>query len=245
LQIPDSDRNLSPWFSMWCQPKRTVRQIATDGAGVGVLLMGALIGLGDMLDQAYNEGRGDDAALALVLLSASLVGSFQGVVWLIFNGYLLSVVGRWLGGKARTEQTAIALAYSNVPIFWAMLLWVPIYIILGGDLFKSEVPASALSGPSIDFVWWVIYALGGAAGVWSLVLLILSLSEVHEFSAWRAVLTILLGWVLYSILALTLEMLMAFASLPFYLIDSGLPWGGLTHGADASGQWTVLCQAAR
>ena len=180
-----SSRTLNPWLSMWTRPRATIQQIVDANPERGVLLLSAVAGIGQALDRACAKNLGDKLDWPLILLFAALVGPVAGILGLFVGGALLRWTGSWMGGQGSSRNIRAAIAWSNVPEIWAMLLWVPSLALFGQELFTSKTPL-------IDADPVRLAAFLGFAGVelvlavWALVVFLKSLGQVQGFSAWKA-----------------------------------------------------------
>lgn len=184
---------LNPWFSMWRHPRRTIRQIVETDPERLVLLLAALGGIVQGLASASNKSQGDRVSLTVILLANLVLGPVMGIVGLWLGGALLRWTGRWIGGQADTRRVRTALAWSNVPMIWSLLLWIPAILLFGQELFTDATPA--IDANSLLAVLYVGFSIGTAViGVWSFVVCLHALGEVQGFSAWTALLNMLLAF---------------------------------------------------
>ena len=180
-----SSRTLNPWLSMWTRPRATIQQIVDANPERGVLLLSAVAGIGQALDRASAKNMGDKLDWPMILLFAALLGPVAGILGLYVGGALLRWTGSWMGGQGSSRNIRAAIAWSNVPEIWAMLLWVPSLALFGQELFTSKTPL-------IDADPVRLAAFLGFAGVelvlavWALVVFLKSLGQVQGFSAWKA-----------------------------------------------------------
>jgi hypothetical protein len=114
------------------------------------------------------------------------------------------VTGRWLGGNAYPIEVRAALAWSAVPQIWGAILQffklVLIVYVLYANATNTYVSSSALLT-----TLGVFLLLESVIGVWSLIVTLQSLGEVHSFSAWRALGTVLLAGVVIFVANLVLS----------------------------------------
>jgi len=196
---------LNPWLSIWTKPRATIRQIVTHDPNRLVLLLGAVSGFSQALDRAAIRGVGDEMALPLVFLVAAIGGGIGGIVALYLGGWLLRWTGGWIGGNASLVHLRAAIAWSSVPVIWALLLWVPELAILGDELFRTEMPRlESSTGLALLFLGFTAVELVIAA--WSVVVFLKCLAEVQGFSAWKA-----LGNTLLAVLVIALPLFAIFS----------------------------------
>ena len=172
---------LNPWLSIWIQPRETIRWIVDTDPKRQVILLAVVGGIAGSL---YPSVIGSQTEFIFSLIG----GSISGLLYLYIGGALLRWIGSWFGGQATTEEVRAAIAWSLVPTIWSLLLWIPGLIIL-------------VFVPSL----YLLFALGFVyaqiiIGIWAFVVLLKCLGEVHRFSAWKALGTVMIpGMVLMVI----------------------------------------------
>ena len=92
-----------------------------------------------------------------------------------------------------------------MPQIWAILLLIPQLALYGNELFTSHKPVieGSVLYSSLYLIFGIIEA---AAGIWAFILLLNSLGQAQGFSAWKALINVLLT-ILVMVLPL---MLLAF-----------------------------------
>ena len=113
---------LNPWFSMWLHPRRTIRQIVATNPDRLVLLLAAVGGIAEAFANAESKSTGDKESLMSILLISLILGPIGGIVGLWVGGSLLHWTGGWIGGQAGSRRIRTALAWSQVPSIWNLLL---------------------------------------------------------------------------------------------------------------------------
>jgi MFS family permease len=187
----DEPELLNPWISIWRKPRATIQWIV-DANPYGtnsqrtVLLLAALGGFAQQLNNATAESHGDDGTgIASIFLWAALVGALGGIIGLFVGGFLVHWTGGWLGGKATGTQIRSALAWGQVPGIWGLLLWIPFLALAGEEMFTTETPRLDEAGLLVSSLMFSLGVLGLVIGLWSLVVLSKCVGQVQGFSAWR------------------------------------------------------------
>ena len=192
----------NPWFSIWTKPRETIQSIVNRNPEYLVIPLAALAGVSEALDKASTKSVGDSLSLPGVFLLAVVAGSISGIIGLYIFGYLLKVTGKWLGGQSDAQNIRTAIAWSSVPVIWALLLWVPELLIFGNDLFTSPTPRVEAH----PYVYFGFLGVELVIAIWSLMIFFKCLGQVQGFSAWRglgsAVLALVLVLVPFLLLAL-------------------------------------------
>ena len=189
---------LNPWISIWQKPRATIQQIV-DANPYGtnsrrtVLLLAALGGFSQKLNEATADSRGDDGTgIVSIVLWAALAGAFGGIIGLFVFGFLVHWTGGWLGGRATGTQIRSALAWGQVPTIWALLLWIPFLALAGEEMFTTATPRLDEAGLLVSTLMVSLGVLGLVIGLWSLVVLSKCVGQVQGFSAWRGLGNLLL-----------------------------------------------------
>jgi len=180
-----SARPTFPLLTIWFQPRLTIRRIVDTDSQKYVNFLAALTGISNGLDTASRRSSGDIFPFPLVLIMVIIFGSIGGWISLYISGALLRWTGSWFGGQANSDEVRAAVAWASIPTCAGLAIWILEIAIFGQELFTE-------SAPRIDnslFLSLLLLALlipQLILGLWSLVLLINTLAEVHRFSGWKA-----------------------------------------------------------
>ena len=74
------------------------------------------------------------------MLTSLIVGSLMGILGLWLGGVLLRWTGGWIGSHANSRRIRTTLAWSNVPLIWSLVLWIPAIFLFGAELFTKAMP---------------------------------------------------------------------------------------------------------
>ena len=183
---------LNPWFSMWAHPRRTIRQIVATNPDRLVVFLAAAGGIVEALTNASSDSKGDHMSLQAILLTALIGGPIMGIIGLWLGSILLRWTGGWIGGQADSRHVRTAIAWSNVPQVWGLLLWIPAILLFGAELFTTATPI--IEASSLLSALYLVFSVGTMAiGIWSFVVCLHALGEVQGFSAWKALLNTILA----------------------------------------------------
>lgn len=185
----------NPWLSIWLQPRRTVQGIVDRDPEYLVLPLAMASGVSEALSKASSRNLGDQVGLPVLLGICVFVGVVSGLIGLFLFGFLLRVAGKWLGGRGSSEHLRTAIAWAAVPTVVALLLWIPEFAVFGRDLFSAYTP-------NIDahpFLLLGFALLEIVLGIWGLVILVKGVAQVHGFSAWRGLFTVVVAVLLIAV----------------------------------------------
>lgn len=182
----------SHFLSIWLKPRETIRTIVETNPTRHVFLLAMLAGIGQALDRASSRNMGDSISLITILLSCIILGPIGGIISLYIGGALYRWSGSWLGGKANEEEVRAAIAWSYVPTIFILPLWIPKLLIFGDEMFTSLTPRMN-ANPFLAVILLGFAAIEFIVGIWALVVFLKCLGEVHKFSAWKALGSVILG----------------------------------------------------
>jgi tetratricopeptide (TPR) repeat protein len=194
---------LSPWLTIWTSPRATIRSIVDSDPKRHVLVLAMLGGfaetLGNALSNVGTQELGSILPLPIILLFCAIAGPIGGLISLYLSGFLLTIAGDWLGGRATSVEVRAAIAWSSVPRIWALILWVPSLALFGfeEDLFTSTT--SATVDPVLATIAISLAVVQLVIEIWALIVFLQCLGEVHRFSAWRALGASLLSGVMVAV----------------------------------------------
>jgi len=196
--MTDPDRqNINPWFAIWTRPRATMRWILDYETPTGiaaivdsspdrlVVPLAAIGGIAHALNRASTLGLGDLYPILGIAFWAVMGGALGGIITLFVGGWVLTLTGRPFRGTGSTEDVRSAVAWSNVPIIWALLLWIPELALFGREIFMSAMPLVE-ANPGLGLALLGFGALEIGVAVWAFVVFLKCLAEAQNFSAWRA-----------------------------------------------------------
>jgi len=184
-----------PWLYIWNKPRMTIRAIIDSEPEKYVLILAILAGITRILAQAFGYYMGssymrDIVPLLVIIVASLLFGAASGLISLLISGAVLKWSGNLLGGQASAQEVRTAVAWSSVPSIVWLLLWVPLLAVFGNEM--SAIYPEVNANPSVLLCGSL---LGTVSGLWSGVLLIVTLSEVHRFSNWRSIGTLAIPFI--------------------------------------------------
>jgi hypothetical protein len=183
-----SDIWVNSWFTIWYEPRSTIRRIVDADAHrfvVGIAFVsGAMAAIYSQV-AASTVNISELPHLPHFGTIGLSVGAIISGVLSVISLYGLAALYRWsghiLGGTATRVEMRSALAWAEVPGLYLGLANI-VAALIG---FEGPGAPSVLSASGI---------VDSIAGIWIFVILLKCIGEVHHFSAWRALGAIILGF---------------------------------------------------
>lgn len=194
---PAPGEPLSPWVHIWTRPRAVMRQILDTNPRRMVHRLAILGGVAAGLGTNVNL-PGIPIPLPVVIVCKLVIGVVGGLIGLYIGGGLVLMTGRWLGGRGDFVAVRSALAWSNVPVIWAALLWLPLLVYLGWDAFNINKDLM-LVDPIGLMLTIPIAILTVVVVFWRIVILCKVVGEAHRFSAWHSLGAFLISFLIVGI----------------------------------------------
>jgi signal peptidase I len=200
-------RPQSPWLSVWWAPRESIERIVAGPPNHLVLLLAALGGAASAVNLLCGYGVGTGLLDGRALLGCLIGGGGLAVVNLYIVAFVISWLGRRVGGNASAAAVRAAFAWSMLP----MILWLVLALLAAGVLRSVAIVVPG-SVPRL------LYLLGSACSIWSMIMTLLMLGRVERFGFWRTVL-------IYALSALALPGFVALVIRTFLFQPFNIPSG--------------------
>jgi hypothetical protein len=167
-----------------------------------VLALILLGGVATVLDTTVTGHMLDDPAVdgLLVAVWAFIGGGFYGTALYWLGGGMLALSGDLLGSSGSYRRARHVLALSLAPLALSLVTVWPLRIaVLGSSVFRSGGRDSGNAGAVFT---WVSLAFAG----WALVLLVIGVRRVNDWSWARALATTVLAAAIPAVLVLLLRL---------------------------------------
>ena len=190
------NQDINPWKQIWTEPRKIMRSILSTSPHKTIVWLAIIAGVLGALTYALSlkvspPNRVENFRV-LTLLGILLAGGISGLIHLYFGGWLYRLTGSWIGGKGSFTDVKCAVGWSNYP-----------YII--ASIF------GLLGLLSIPHLWLqVIFGLiNFVILIWGLIIFLNLLSEAHQFSIWRGIVTVLIAAALIFVVILVIALLIS------------------------------------
>lgn len=182
------------WLTIWRRPRVTMRNIINEPNNYSqILLLLLLGGYIYAMNQASLKSMGDDydmgTLFSLFALAAVLVAAVE--YYVVAGIYYL--LGKWIGGKGTLREVRLSVVYANIALIMAAITWIPLLLLFGKENFTSLTPMMD-ANPNLLYTLVIISVIELVLGIWGMVIALKCMAEAHQFSAWKALGVILLGF---------------------------------------------------
>ena len=193
-----SETKFNPWRSMWVKPRDTIRTIARENPRRSLWTLAFVYGLTSLLNGFQSVPIAMQIGLLPTLLIALILAPLWGYVAMSIWSYVIVLVGKIFKGQATFQTARAAYAWSCVPLLGNIPIWCLMIFFYANMLFFGMQGQMMLSGPMMLLLF--ILSVGKLVfAVWSLVIYLVALAEVQNFSVMCAIGTTILTGILIGV----------------------------------------------
>ena len=188
------NQDINPWKQIWTQPRKTMRSILSTDPRKTIVWLAIISGILGALTYAFSLKVSQPPRVehlpVLPILAILIAGGIFGLIHLYFGGWLYRLTGSWIGGKGSFTDVKSAVGWSNYP-----------YIV--GSIF------GLLGLLAIPHLWlqFIFGLLNFVILIWGLVIFLNLLSESHQFSIWKGILTVLIAAALIFVVIMVIALM--------------------------------------
>jgi hypothetical protein len=191
--------SLNPWFSIWTKPRATMKEIFQQSTPRYVFLLFLTGAFVQVLDRATLQHSGDSMSLTQLIIAAVMGSLIGAAIYYYLVPKVLYWIGSKIGGRGTTERVRYAVAYSYIPMVYALIIvWMPSLFLFGIENFTTFTPVVD-SSSTLSLLFMLFGIVDLVIGIWSTVIFLKCLGEAHLFSAWKALLTTFLSVMIFVV----------------------------------------------
>lgn len=187
--------DINPWVDIWLKPRQTIRSIVDHNPKYRFVLLAAIYGFPMALRLAQNLSLGQDFTLSAIIITALILAVFLGMIGISIASGLILWTGKWIGGRGSYYPIRAAVSWSNVPNIVTILTWILMIAVFKRDLFSENFVGTPFVGYELA-VFTLIFLAQTTAAIWSFIILLKGIGEVQGFSAWKALLNVIIPFVI-------------------------------------------------
>lgn len=190
-----TNEEFRPFFQIWTKPRQTVRTaIQREPMNLVialVLISAALEGFVNLFDSDLDIPL--TATYIAIFIVASMGIGYLG--WYIM-AWLYKIVGSWFGGVGTAREMRIGIGMALIPAVFSAIIAFTAFIILYSGAETGIIAVLAL----------FLAALQMVLAIWSVVIQIMMIAEVHKFSGWLGLGTIIICAVFIGIIVFVIAL---------------------------------------
>ena len=197
---------MNPFLSIWLHPKQTTRYVIEHKTIVYTLILLVLGYIGSGFSIFLNSALYPEFPYILIFLTVIIFAPIIGIIILFITTGIVFFVGKLLTGTGSFWELIKAYSLSCIPSIFLGPLYI-LWMFVSPESFFYPDESSALA--VIIGICIVII------GIWSVVILIASVAESHQFSIVRSIITLIVpAFLLFiSIFGLIIIMALIFVTL--------------------------------
>ena len=198
-EIHLSDKEI--FTKIWMSPRQVFKFIDEKGYTKFSTILLILGGITSALNSASTRSMGDIMPLWSVLIVCMIGGGVFG--WLYFYIYaaLLSWTGKWLKGTGNTKSLFRMISYALIPSLLVLFTFILRIVLIGNDEFQRNVDVL-----DNEFLITTLFSFSLfveiVTGIWTLVVLVIGISEVQKLSIGKSIVNLILPGVLLIIVCI-------------------------------------------
>lgn len=202
LLIPKTFRGYmsekSPWLSIWCQPRSTIRKIVQVNPNRALWVLAFIYGFLSFLNSFQSISIGNMVMMPSLII-ALVLSPFWGYAAFSVWSWVICRVGRWLKGEGNFVNVRAAFAWSCVPLAVNIALWFVMVAAFGIPILFHPGDIYPINNQQVAFLFLILIGKVAVA-IWSLVIYLNALAEVQNFSILRAIFNVLLAWLVIGVI---------------------------------------------
>ncbi len=188
-QIQFTDKEI--FTKIWTNPRQVLKFINEYHYDKYLYVLLFFAGISRSLDRVNHKQYGDDASSLKILTLSIIIGGLLG--WISYYVYsaLISWTGEWLNGKGDTKSILRIIAYAMIPTIIGLIMLIPQLSIYGNEIFKENGDTIS-AGLISNIIFYGSRIIQGVLGIFSLVFIVIGISEVQKLSIGNSILNLLL-----------------------------------------------------
>lgn len=196
--MSDKISGMNPWTHIWTHPRETIRNIVRFNPKYRFIILSFLYGLPMLFYWAQTFSLGQSTSAMGIVIGAVVLATFAGMLTMTIMSGLILWTGKWIGGKSTYYPIRATLAWSSIPNIFEIIIWAILIYFFREGLFLNDFPQEGLSSGLLFFTFGLLM-IQFALIIWSLIILVKGLGEVQKFSAWKALLNVVIAGAILGI----------------------------------------------
>lgn len=196
----------NPWFSIWTKPRQTIAEIAEYNVNYRFLVLCYIYGLQHTFQVFQQLSVSKSVAFPVSIITALVIAFPVGYLALNIGSFFIFLLGKIIKGKASFKQVRAASAWASVPSIVMIVLWVVLMGAVGSEVFSLGYEKTLVG--SAAYINLAVQLASVVLGVWGIIIFLKALGQVQGFSAWMALLNVLISIIfVFGIYVLVISLL--------------------------------------
>lgn len=191
---------------IWISPRLIFKYINDNHYDKYVTTLLVLSGIARAFDRASAKNMGDKMSLWTIITLCIILGGLLGWISYYFYAALISWTGKWLKGQGETSSILRIVSYAMIPSIIALVFLIPQIGVYGIEIFKKDGDITS-AGWLANISVYGSMVLELILGVWTIVFVVVGVSEVQKISIGKSILNLLLPGIIIGIPILILVLL--------------------------------------
>jgi len=177
------DKNFEPLKDGWFKPRETARYLIDHASTKYIIFLISILTIASTSIQGSSIGGLNVDDLWLIFIVAVIISPLYGAITFGISAFFMWIIGKIVKGEGSFKDLFKGLIGANIPMLLAfpfMLTWA----ILEPQSFLND---KLLTGSPIEIIANLVLLI---ASVWSLINMIVAISEAHRFSIGKSLFTV-------------------------------------------------------
>lgn len=196
-----SDKDI--FTKIWLSPRKVIKYINDKNYSEFVTVLLIFYGITSALNRAAEKNMGDAMPLIGVLIACMIGGGIFGWLSVYIYAALLSWTGKWFKGQGNTKSIFRMMSYSLIPMLVVLFFFIIRIILFGNEVFQSSFDLSE-RGMLVYSAYMFFVFVDLTIGVWTIVIMVIGLSEVQKLPIGKSILNLILPWLMFIAVLLPL-----------------------------------------
>ncbi len=179
---------MNPFISIWSHPKQTARYVIENKTILYSLFIVLIGSMASGLTMFQDAGTYPDVPYFWILLTVLFGAPILNFIVYFISAGISFLIGKLLKGKGSFTEVLQAVSLTYIPQLYLLPFYIIWLLLFTESYFLTEVS----NGYSIFMA-----ILTAVSTIWMIVINVAVLSEAHQFSIWRAIITIIIPAILF------------------------------------------------
>lgn len=191
---------INPWLKVFTSPREVAREYSLARPDYGFVCISAIYGLLTLFQCLQNISAGTHYPLWIIMAFSIIFAIPAGYIALSISAWLLLWTGKLLGGKGNFSTIRSALAWSKIPEMVGILGWILLMMVYGANVFipafiQKTYNFNYFTLPTGVIIFQIVFS------IWGFIVFLQLLAEVQGFSAWLALINVILKAIVLAVFA--------------------------------------------